>query len=570
MSDELINAVYANNINKIRELVAAGADINKENKYGKTPLEIAVSSGNLDMVRLLVELGADINKENKYNRTPLEIAISSGKIDMLRLLVELGDDINKENSLGKTPLYTAVIKNQINIVKLLVELGADINKIDIDGNTLLMLKIMTFNHFNTYEPLDIDMIKLLIKLGINLNVKNKDKKSAYSYSKCYPKILEVLKDAGAIVENFDEEHKLLYLSHLTSLDNISKILEAGKLYTDVDMFYKNFYTKGYTDISSWRPTYDYEGKYPGVYMTLNNHDSIEPFINYDYNTICLIFCVSLLDREDFHYNIQWNYGMISPYTIFNMSELQNEIKTNCITGQNEVVFHHAVSLKYLKEIWVTNKDVYNEVEHMLKKNSINVPIKITDKYLDDVYICEEPIKKLKPNYCILPELTDVNNIDLVKKIGKECGLTDIDYINNPKIIIKMLRQKIFSDRNITIEGIKEYLKSKGVSSDTIENLSESQLKELKNMNLVGLNFLKNYSRFDGGKGKRRKSGSKRRKTRSKRKKTEEKRRKSSRSKRRKSVRKSGGRKRRKSGSKRRKSRSKRRRSGGRKRKSGRK
>ena len=551
MNDKLINAVYANDINKVRELVAAGADINKEDEYGETslktavylgkidmirilvkelgadinkenrngqiPLITAVSSGKLDMVRFLVkELGADINKENRNGQTPLNVAVSYGKIDMVRFLVrflvkELGADINQEDKNGQTPLNVAIMNNKIDVVTfLLKELGADINKIDVDGNTLLMLKVKNFNYYNTCTPLDIDMIKLLVESDIDINVKNKAGKTAYSYARCNPKILEVLKEAGAIVENFDEEHKLLYLSHLTSLDNIYKILEAGKIYTDVDMWYKNFYTKGYTDKKSWRPPYNYEDKYPGVYMSLNNNDSIgEPFnTDYGYNKICLIFCVSLL-----------NYGIIDPYTSFNMSELQNEIKTNCITGQNEVIFHHAVSLKYLKEIWVTNKDIYTKVEHMLKKNSMNVPIKITDVYLDKSQTCEEPIKKLKPNYCILPSLTDIDNIEFVKKLARECGLTDID---DPEKISELLSKPIFST-DITIEGIKEYLKSKGVSDDTIENLSEGQLKELKDINLVDLNFLKNYSRFDGGKEKRKKSGEK--KSKSKRKKLENKRRK---------------------------------------------
>jgi ankyrin repeat protein len=52
-------------------VVEHGADINKENIYGETPLFYACRSGNKDIVKYLVENGADINKENDINETPI-------------------------------------------------------------------------------------------------------------------------------------------------------------------------------------------------------------------------------------------------------------------------------------------------------------------------------------------------------------------------------------------------------------------------------------------------------------------------------------------------------------------
>jgi hypothetical protein len=46
-------------------------------------------------------------------------------------------------------------------------------------------------------------------------------------------------------------------------------------------------------------------------------------------------------------------------------------------------------------------------------------------------------------------------------------------------------------------------------------LSDRQLDEIKDINLVGLNFLKNYSKLDGGKRKKSGARSKRRKVKSK-------------------------------------------------------
>ncbi|KAG4084335.1 hypothetical protein H8356DRAFT_1377915 [Neocallimastix lanati (nom. inval.)] len=51
--------------------VEHGADINKENWRGETPLSIAFKIGNKDLVKYLVEHGIDINKDNMFKETPL-------------------------------------------------------------------------------------------------------------------------------------------------------------------------------------------------------------------------------------------------------------------------------------------------------------------------------------------------------------------------------------------------------------------------------------------------------------------------------------------------------------------
>ena len=48
-----------------------GADINKDDKDGFTPLFDACSNGNIHMVRFLIENGANINKQCNNGQTPL-------------------------------------------------------------------------------------------------------------------------------------------------------------------------------------------------------------------------------------------------------------------------------------------------------------------------------------------------------------------------------------------------------------------------------------------------------------------------------------------------------------------
>jgi hypothetical protein len=55
----------------IKALAAAGADLNPHNKYGTTPLSIAVGGGEASNVRALLELGADPNVRDNEGKTPL-------------------------------------------------------------------------------------------------------------------------------------------------------------------------------------------------------------------------------------------------------------------------------------------------------------------------------------------------------------------------------------------------------------------------------------------------------------------------------------------------------------------
>ena len=58
----------------VKYLVKIGAELDKSDYEGTTPLYGAAYSGQLDSVRALVEAGADMNAKTKEDRTPLYIA----------------------------------------------------------------------------------------------------------------------------------------------------------------------------------------------------------------------------------------------------------------------------------------------------------------------------------------------------------------------------------------------------------------------------------------------------------------------------------------------------------------
>jgi len=94
--------------------VEHGAEINKENEDGTTPLFKAIKSGKKDLEECLVEHGADINKENWNGETPLFNACKSGNKDLVECLVEHGADINKKTGMVKHH-YLMHVKVEIKI-----------------------------------------------------------------------------------------------------------------------------------------------------------------------------------------------------------------------------------------------------------------------------------------------------------------------------------------------------------------------------------------------------------------------------------------------------------------------
>jgi ankyrin repeat protein len=89
----LIRAAYDGNVEHVRALIQAGADVN--HRMNSTALCNAALRGHDEIVRMLIEAGADVNKrasEGYFN--PLLHAASQGYLDIVRALVEAGADVN--------------------------------------------------------------------------------------------------------------------------------------------------------------------------------------------------------------------------------------------------------------------------------------------------------------------------------------------------------------------------------------------------------------------------------------------------------------------------------------------
>ena len=71
----LIRAVEDGDADRVKTLIAAGADVNAKDSDGKTALIRAIEADNADGVKALIAAGADVNRSDNDGETALGLAL---------------------------------------------------------------------------------------------------------------------------------------------------------------------------------------------------------------------------------------------------------------------------------------------------------------------------------------------------------------------------------------------------------------------------------------------------------------------------------------------------------------
>lgn len=107
-------AAREGDVERVRELLAAGVDVNAKTRYNVTPLYFAASYGHVELIDLLVEKGATLNDRDDFSRsTPLDAAIGGEHAAAAVRLIEHGADTTysalEASVRGGLPSVTAAI-----------------------------------------------------------------------------------------------------------------------------------------------------------------------------------------------------------------------------------------------------------------------------------------------------------------------------------------------------------------------------------------------------------------------------------------------------------------------------
>ncbi len=221
-------ATRDNNLAKVEELIAAGADVNKtRTDIGATPLYIGSEMSHTNIVEKLIAAGADVNKARTDNgATPLYTACEMGHTNVVEKLIAYGADVKKARTdIGATPLYGASQNGHTKVLEKLIAYGADVNKARTDIGATPLYVASQNGHTNVVEK--------LIGSGADVNKERTDNGATPLYTACemgHTNIVEKLIAAGADVnkEITDNGATPLYVASQNGYTNVvEKLIAAG-------------------------------------------------------------------------------------------------------------------------------------------------------------------------------------------------------------------------------------------------------------------------------------------------------------------------------------------------------
>ena len=230
----LVYAVRANDLESVKVLLAAGADVNQVTGYGWSPLLVATQNRYYKLGAFLLDHGADVNLANKGAWTPLYLAtdnrnIESGDypvrkgdmdhLDFIKLLLDKGANVNARlkdstetrtvftnqwlDENGATAFLRASQSGDLTLMKLLLAHGADpMIATTLNVTALHVAAGIGWVEGITYEWSDkdtLEAVRLLLDLGLDPNAQADTGRVALhgAAHKGRPAVVQLLVDHGA-------------------------------------------------------------------------------------------------------------------------------------------------------------------------------------------------------------------------------------------------------------------------------------------------------------------------------------------------------------------------------------
>jgi ankyrin repeat protein len=186
----LSRAVRVGDIDQLERNLYWGADVNKADPDGLSPLHVAAQKGSLVMSKILVNHQADLEALDPEGHTPLlkaliarnsiiaeylvqsgariepnealhiTAALGSADRDVIRFLLNQGASLDNQDNKGNTPLHSAILNDQRVAARNLINRGASLDIINEEGDTPLSLAKKRENQ---------DIIRLLRQFGASEN-----------------------------------------------------------------------------------------------------------------------------------------------------------------------------------------------------------------------------------------------------------------------------------------------------------------------------------------------------------------------------------------------------------------
>jgi ankyrin repeat protein len=133
MDELLLKAAAEGDFAAAQVALRSGASKDATTDFGFTALHVAATKGHLPVVRLLIDAGADVDRRERHGVSPLLQAV--GWPGVMEALLDAGADVDGATVQGVTPLMSAAAFGEMESVRLLLARGADPNRRDDSGSS---------------------------------------------------------------------------------------------------------------------------------------------------------------------------------------------------------------------------------------------------------------------------------------------------------------------------------------------------------------------------------------------------------------------------------------------------
>ena len=155
LSQKLLQVIYHPNedIETVKALIVAGANISIQDKNKCTPLHIAATFGHAGIAQVLLDNGADMYAKADKDMTAFLIAAAYGHIGMVTLFLGLDKKFIYDKDIsGYTALHLAALYGRDRLIGILLEYGIDVEVRTPKDETALYLAVYN-DSYNTTKAL---------------------------------------------------------------------------------------------------------------------------------------------------------------------------------------------------------------------------------------------------------------------------------------------------------------------------------------------------------------------------------------------------------------------------------
>lgn len=191
-----LNAAEEGQLDELKKCLVSGVNINVTNRQGRTAITLASLHKQYDCVEYLIAAGADINKQDETCFNPFLLSCLNNDLTLLRLILPARPDLNCLTRFGGVGITPASEKGHLDIVRELVtRTDINLNHTNFVGWTPLLEAIV----LNDGGAKQQEIVKLLLDHGANPHMTDKYGKSPLTLAreKGYHEIAQLLINAGA-------------------------------------------------------------------------------------------------------------------------------------------------------------------------------------------------------------------------------------------------------------------------------------------------------------------------------------------------------------------------------------